>query len=76
MAGNETATGTSGCECEECAMKPEKPRQGLYQDYDCVALKAEPPNQNNFFFLCTNLVPAFILNERKWGMHRTFSIDF
>lgn len=65
--GDETATGTSGCECEHCAAKPDKARQGLYQDYDCVDPKAEPPNRENFFFLCDQTVPAFILKDRKWS---------
>ncbi|TAQ90526.1 hypothetical protein B7494_g1089 [Chlorociboria aeruginascens] len=64
--GDETATGTSGCECEICASKTDKSRQALYQDYDGVSTKKKPPNEDNFFFLCSRRVPAFILSDRSW----------
>lgn len=67
--GNEAANMASECTCEACTARLErsKVKKASFSDYDCVDPKGEPPNWDEFLFLCRPEVPGYILGERKWG---------
>ncbi|KAL9118140.1 MAG: hypothetical protein Q9187_005319 [Circinaria calcarea] len=59
-------TDTTGCECEECSKRSEI-RPGKFHGYQFPILGREkPPNEREFFFLCTHTIFAFDLKERCW----------
>lgn len=68
----------TGCRCNNCRETHSKKRQpphGRFTAYaHLVSLKDDPPNEDEFFFLCGYKVVAFVLREGKWSMYR--SLDF
>ncbi len=62
----------TGCQCDACGKaRPETVLSG-YGDFAAyahlIAPKDDPPNEEEFFFLCSYKIVAFVLKERKWSM--------
>ncbi len=61
----------TGCQCDTCSKaRPETVLSG-YGDFAAyahlIAPEDDPPNEE-FFFLCSYKIVAFVLRERKWSM--------
>ena len=68
----------TGCQCDACVKArtdDEQPRYGKFAAYaDLISSKDAPPNEDEFFFLCSYKVVAFVLRVGKWSMYCSLSL--
>jgi hypothetical protein len=58
------------CGCESCVAQPEREDVPLFAGFEDIdPLKSEPPTSDLFYIACTNVIPAFLLGERRWGKY-------
>ena len=61
-------SGLMGCACQACINQPSKRGLGRFQAYhDIIPSKQNPPDDDQFFFLCNHAIHGMVLNTRKWG---------
>jgi hypothetical protein len=62
----------TGCQCDACGKaRPETVLSGCgdFAAYaHLITPEDDPPNEEEFFFLCSYKIVAFVLRERKWSM--------
>lgn len=63
----------TGCPCDACdKAHPKTDLSGYYGSFaayaNLISPKDDPPNEDEFFFLCSYKIVAFVLRERKWSM--------
>jgi hypothetical protein len=55
------------CGCKECATQ-QREDESLYHGFeDLDPTKGTPPNSDIFYAVLSNVIPAFILGDRRWG---------
>ncbi|KAL8775355.1 MAG: hypothetical protein Q9209_000363 [Squamulea sp. 1 TL-2023] len=56
-----------GCQCQSCTEHPGKVRRGKFEGFSGLYPdEDEPPEDEDFFFLCSFRTFAFILKDRTW----------
>ena len=63
----------TGCQCDACSKARFTVDQG-YNDFAAYAQlinpMRDPPNEDEFFFLCGYKVVAYVLREGKWSTYK------
>ncbi|MCJ1306786.1 hypothetical protein MMC25_000429 [Agyrium rufum] len=65
--GGQGVSGSSGCECPTCASLTNRKRLGKYQWFHKIdPKKQQPPDDPDFYLLCSSRVFVYLLRERQW----------
>ena len=68
----------TGCECDTCGKarsEAGQPHYGRFAAYaHLISPNAAPPNEDEFFFLCSYKIVAFVLSEGAWSMFYFLSL--